>query len=82
MSRTPRTVGTLTADVSDQSCDQPSSRRTGIHWFNPDPTAEVRWGDQTWDEMMAGFVELALASDQDPRTLIKRPPPEETADDQ
>ena len=31
---------------------------------------------------MAGFVELALASDRDPRTLIKRPPPEETADDQ
>ena len=31
---------------------------------------------------MAGFVELALASDQDPRTLIKPPPPEETADDQ
>lgn len=21
---------------------------------NPDPTAEVRWGDQTWDEMMLG----------------------------
>ncbi len=23
--------------------------------FNPDPTKEVRWGDQTWDEMMIGF---------------------------
>ena len=22
---------------------------------NPDPTAEVRWGDQTWEEMMIGF---------------------------
>ena len=22
---------------------------------NPDPTANVRWGDQTWDEMMIGF---------------------------
>ena len=22
---------------------------------NPDPTKEVRWGDQTWDEMMFGF---------------------------
>jgi hypothetical protein len=23
--------------------------------FNPDPTHEVRWGDQTWEEMMIGF---------------------------
>jgi hypothetical protein len=22
---------------------------------NPDPTANVRWGDQTWEEMMIGF---------------------------
>lgn len=25
--------------------------------FNPDPTKEVRWGDQTWQEMMIGFIE-------------------------
>ena len=23
--------------------------------FNPDPTKDVRWGDQTWEEMMIGF---------------------------
>jgi hypothetical protein len=23
--------------------------------FNPDPTAEVRWGDQTWEEMLVGY---------------------------
>ena len=23
--------------------------------FNPDPTAEVGWGDQTWEEMMLGY---------------------------
>ncbi|MBI4476331.1 MAG: cytochrome c [Acidobacteria bacterium] len=23
--------------------------------FNPDPTQTVRWGDQTWEEMMIGF---------------------------
>jgi hypothetical protein len=23
--------------------------------FNPDPAKEVRWGDQTWEEMMIGF---------------------------
>jgi len=24
--------------------------------FNPDPTQEVRWGDQTWEEMMIGWI--------------------------
>jgi mono/diheme cytochrome c family protein len=24
--------------------------------FNPDPTREVRWGDQTWEEMMIGWL--------------------------
>jgi hypothetical protein len=24
---------------------------------NPDPTKLVRWGEQTWDEMMIGFVD-------------------------
>lgn len=27
---------------------------------NPDPTAAVRWGDQTWEEMMIGFFEVAV----------------------
>ena len=25
---------------------------------NPDPTKEVRWGDQTWEEMMIGWVDF------------------------
>jgi hypothetical protein len=28
--------------------------------FNPDPNATVRWGDQTWEEMMIGFIEIAF----------------------
>jgi hypothetical protein len=43
--------------IFDNSPDNPN---------NPDPTATVRWGDQTWDEMMAGHFELVLA-DQDPK---------------
>ena len=23
--------------------------------FNPDPTADVKWGDQTWEEMLIGY---------------------------
>ena len=28
---------------------------SGANRFNPDPTAEVHWGDQTWEEMMLGY---------------------------
>jgi peroxiredoxin len=28
---------------------------------NPNPSATVRWGDQNWDEMMAGHFEVVLA---------------------
>lgn len=31
---------------------------------NPAPNEEVRWGDQTWEEMMIGYFDVALA-DQD-----------------
>jgi thiol-disulfide isomerase/thioredoxin len=30
--------------------------------YNPDPTATVRWGDQTWDEMMIGYVDYVRDS--------------------
>ena len=36
---------------------------------NPDPTKDVSWGDQTWEEMMIGFwgsvVDPLAASQQD-----------------
>jgi hypothetical protein len=28
--------------------------------FNPDPTATVLWGPQTWDEMMIGWLDVAV----------------------
>ncbi len=28
---------------------------------NPDPSKSVRWGDQTWDEMMIGYYHYAVA---------------------
>jgi peroxiredoxin len=27
---------------------------------NPDPKSSVRWGDQTWEEMMIGFYDVAI----------------------
>jgi hypothetical protein len=36
----------------DNSADNPN---------NPDPTRTVRWGNQTWEEMMIGFVDYSYA---------------------
>jgi len=29
--------------------------------FNPDPKKEVRWGDQSWEEMMIGYFEIGFS---------------------
>ena len=32
---------------------------------NPDPTKAVQWGDQTWEEMMIGYFDIALEGTRD-----------------
>src|SRR5260370_9763701 len=39
---------------------------------NPDPSKEVHWGDQTTDEMMVGYMHVAIPSRQDQRSLYSR----------
>jgi hypothetical protein len=39
---------------------------------NPDPTKSVRWGEQTWEEMMLGFIDVSLPRD-DARKAGKKP---------
>lgn len=39
------------------------------NWANPNPKETVRWGDQTWEEMMIGYFDV-VPVDQD---LSKRP---------
>ncbi len=39
---------------------------------NPDPDAAVRWGEQTSDEMMVGFFDVAVASEFDKRRFFQR----------
>lgn len=34
--------------------------------FNPDPAATVRWGDQSWEEMNIGFMEVVFPVGADP----------------
>jgi peroxiredoxin len=44
--------------VFDNSKDNPN---------NPDPTVEVRWGLQTWQEMLAGVVEFSYVGETGPQ---------------
>ena len=39
---------------------------------NPDPNAAVRWGEQTYDEMMIGFFDVAVAAGVDKHRYFLR----------
>lgn len=39
---------------------------------NPDPEAEVRWGEQSWEEMMIGFFDIAVDPDIDKKQFFIR----------
>jgi Copper type II ascorbate-dependent monooxygenase, C-terminal domain len=51
-----------------------------VAWFdnskdnphNPDPNAAVRWGEQTYDEMMVGFFDVAVDSRLDKPRFFQR----------
>jgi len=51
-----------------------------VAWFdnskdnphNPDPKAAVRWGEQTYDEMMVGFFDVAVDSHLDKLRFFRR----------
>ena len=39
---------------------------------NPDPSAEVRYGEQTWEEMMIGFFDVAVDANVDKNLFFVR----------
>jgi hypothetical protein len=39
---------------------------------NPDPTATVSWGEQTWAEMMVGFFDVAVEPGMDKQRFFQR----------
>jgi mono/diheme cytochrome c family protein len=53
-----------------------------VAWFdnsknnphNPDPTSAVYWGDQTYDEMMVGFFDVAVPASVDKSQFFIRQP--------
>jgi Copper type II ascorbate-dependent monooxygenase, C-terminal domain len=44
--------------------------RNNLH--NPDPDSPVRWGDQTYNEMMVGFFDVAVPADVDKPRFFQR----------
>jgi hypothetical protein len=40
---------------------------------DPDPDAAVRWGEQTYDEMMVGFFDVAVPASLDKQQYFVRP---------
>ncbi|MGD1090380.1 MAG: thiol-disulfide isomerase [Bryobacteraceae bacterium] len=41
---------------------------------NPNPRLDVRWGDQSWEEMMIGWMGLVVNADANPKAILSRPP--------
>ena len=41
---------------------------------NPNPNITVRWGDQSWEEMMMGFFSVIVDANVPPQDLLVRPP--------
>jgi hypothetical protein len=42
---------------------------------NPDPSVEVRYGDQSWEEMMFAFFDVAIDAKMKPADLLRAPKP-------
>jgi len=66
------TASALSRDAKENRglTSRPSFTRLGLAytWFdnssnnpsNPDPQKTIHWGDQSWDEMNVGFLEVAF----------------------
>ena len=39
---------------------------------NPNPNVEVKWGDQSWEEMMIGWFGVVVDAKADPGKIVKR----------
>jgi hypothetical protein len=62
----PRILPKGTLLKADATFDNSPNNRT-----NPNPKAAVRWGDQSWDEMMVGFFDLAIPVSTDPASVLR-----------
>jgi hypothetical protein len=56
------------------------------HWdnsiknkYNPDPTKAIRWGEQSWDEMIFAWLGVVVPRDSDPGKVISKLPVRQAA---
>ncbi|MEO8657305.1 MAG: thiol-disulfide isomerase [Bryobacteraceae bacterium] len=43
--------------------------------FNPNPKSDVYWGDQSWEEMLAGFMDFVVPVGLNPARIARPPAP-------
>jgi hypothetical protein len=43
--------------------------------YNPDPAKEVRWGDQSWEEMMIGWFDVSFDAALNPAKVLRAEKP-------
>jgi hypothetical protein len=48
---------------------------------NPDSRVDVRYGDQSWEEMMFGFFDVAIDVKMNPADLMRAPKPARSGGD-
>jgi Copper type II ascorbate-dependent monooxygenase, C-terminal domain len=66
--------------LADPIALKAGTKLQGVAWFdnskenphNPDPDVAVRWGEQTSDEMMVGFFDVAVAPGFDKQRFFQR----------
>ncbi|HTQ96617.1 MAG TPA: hypothetical protein VMH89_07420, partial [Candidatus Acidoferrum sp.] len=69
--------------LADPIALKAGTKLQAVAWFdnskenphNPDPDVAVRWGEQTSDEMMVGFFDVAVAPDFDKQRFFQRQTP-------
>lgn len=59
----------LVAGAKLQSTAWYDNSASNIH--NPDATKDIRWGDQTWEEMLAAFIDFAIPADKNPADIAR-----------
>jgi hypothetical protein len=76
----------LTYDLAKPLVVPAGTRMDCSGWFdnsannkaNPDPTVEVRFGEQSWEEMMIGFFNVAFDAKLDPAEIFRKKKTEPT----
>ena len=72
----------LSYRLAEPRCLKAGTKLQAVAWFdnsennphNPDPDAMVKWGDQTHDEMMVGFFDVAVPAGMDKPHFFLRGP--------